>query len=204
MTKKKLESGNVSVESKTTFNLLKEHPSQKYMVMARRKHILIPCISSVNLLPNTKDHNILQETSEKHTSDLRERYAMIVLLLFYPFRSIDDLHINDSYWNKYRMVIVGNGLSKKSLEVIQNIQDVSYNCSNIGKVKDELETTIIFTPHESDSKIKCEENENKADVNEIAELFKHLDDTGSEDSDPDKRSLSIIGKRHTIVNQEIP
>ena len=95
-------------------------------------------------------------------------------------------------------------MSKKSLEVIQNIQDVSYNCSNIAKVKDELETTTIFTPHESDSKMKCEENEVTTDVNELAEMFKHLDDTGLEDSDPNKRSLSIIGKRHTIVNQEIP
>ena len=125
ISKKKLKSGNVLVESKTTFNLLQEHPSHKYMVMARRKHILISCISSVNLLPNIKDLNILQETSDKGTTDLRERYAMIMLLLFYPFCSIDDLHINDSYWNKYRTVIVGNGLSKKSLEVIQNIQDDS-------------------------------------------------------------------------------
>ena len=89
------------------------------MVMARRKHILIPCISFVNLLPNIKDLNKLHEASDKGTTELRERYAMIVLPLFYPFCSIDDLHINDSYWNKYRTVIAGNGLSKKSLEVIQ-------------------------------------------------------------------------------------
>ena len=88
------------VESKTTFNLMEEHPSHKYMVMTRRKHILIPCISSVNLLPNIKDLNNHHEASDKGTTELRERYAMIVLLLFYPFHSIDDLHINDSYWNK--------------------------------------------------------------------------------------------------------
>ena len=192
------------VESKTTFNLMEEHPSHKYMVMTRRKHILIPCISSVNLLPNIKDLNNHHEASDKGTTELRERYAIIVMLLFYPFRSIDDLHIDDSYWKKYREVIAANGLSKKSLEVIQNIQDVSYNCSNIAKVKDELETTTIFTPHESDSKMKCKEDEVTTDVNELAEMFKQLDDTGLEDSDPNKRSLSIIGKRHTIVNQELP
>ena len=49
-----------------------------------------------------------------------------------------------------------------------------------------------------------EQDTNAADVNEIVEMFKQLDDTGLEDSDPNKRSLSIIGKRHTIVNQEIP
>ena len=35
-------------------------------------------------------------------------------------------------------------------------------------------------------------------------MFKQLDDTGLEDSDPNKRSLSIIGKRHCIVTHEIP
>ena len=133
MTKEKIDSGNVLVESKTTFNLMEEHPSHKCMVMARRKHIIIPCISSVNLLPNIKDLCMLEDISERATMDLREQYAMIVLLLFYPYRDIDDLHIHNSFWDKYRTVISNNGLSSKSLEVIQNIQDVSYNCSNLQK-----------------------------------------------------------------------
>ena len=64
MTKKKIESGNISVESKTTFNLMEEHPSHKYMVMAKRKNILIPCINYVNLIPNIKHLHILEEISE--------------------------------------------------------------------------------------------------------------------------------------------
>ena len=105
MTKEKIASGNVLVESKTTFNLMEEHPSHKCMVMARRKHIIIPCISSINLLPNIKDLHMLEDIYDKGTMDLREQYAMIVLLLFYPFRDIDDLHIHNSYWDKYRTVI---------------------------------------------------------------------------------------------------
>ena len=35
-------------------------------------------------------------------------------------------------------------------------------------------------------------------------MFKQLDDTDMHDSDPNKRSLSIIGKRHSIITQEIP
>ena len=87
MPKKKLESGNVSVESKTTFNLLEEHLSHKYMVMERRKHILIPCINSVNLIPNIKDLLIYEETSDKSSTDIRERYAMIcaTIILSLPF-----------------------------------------------------------------------------------------------------------------------
>ena len=38
----------------------------------------------------------------------------------------------------------------------------------------------------------------------MVEMFKQLDDTGLEDSDPDKHSLSKIGERHHIVDQKIP
>ena len=204
MSKKRLNSGNVLVESKTTFNLLQEHPSHKYMVMSKRKHIFIPQICSINLLPNIKDIHILEQTSDKSIIDLRERYAMIVLLLFYPYRIMDDLVIDDSYWDKYKSVLSNSEPSGKSLEVIQNIQDVSYNCSYIRKAKDSLEATTIFKPHETDGKTKCEENENMTDVNELAEMFKQLDDTDLEDSNPNMRSLSKIGQRHCIVTQEIP
>ena len=64
---------------------------------------------------------------------------------------MDDLVIDDSYWDKHKTALSKNELSSKSLEVIQNIQDVSYNCSNLCKAKDDLETTTIFTPHETDS-----------------------------------------------------
>ena len=69
---------------------------------------------------------------------------MIVLLLFYPYRTIDDLIINDSYWDKYKTVMPKNELSTKCLEVIQNIQYVLNNCSNLSQVKNELETENNF------------------------------------------------------------
>ena len=132
------------VESKTTFNLLQEHPSHKYMVMSKRKQIVIPCIRSSKLLPNIKDTYILEETADKSIIDLRERYALIVFLLFYPYRIVDDLVINDSHWDRYKTALLKSELSSKSLEVIQNIQDVSYNCSNLSKAKDDLETTTFL------------------------------------------------------------
>ena len=181
---------------------MEEQLSHKYMVMAKRKHFIIPCINSINLLPNVKDLHMHDDIAD--TIDLRERYASIVLLLFFPYHDAEDLHINDSYWEKYKTVISNNGISCKSLEVIKKIQDVSYNCSQLQKLKDELETTTVFTPHESDNMAKYKDNEITADVNEMAEMFKQLDDTGLEDSNPDKRSLSKIGERHHIVEQKIP
>ena len=69
---------------------------------------------------------------------------------------IDNATQDVEFTNTTATVISDNGLSSKSLEVIQNIQDVSYNCSKLLQAKDELEATTIFTPHESDSETKYE------------------------------------------------
>ena len=82
------------------FNLIEEHPSHKCMVMSERKYFFIPCISSINLLPNVADLHQLEETNDPNIIDLREEYAKIILLLFYPYRTQDDLIINGSFWEK--------------------------------------------------------------------------------------------------------
>ena len=51
-------------------------------------------------------------------------------------------------------MVSNNILSKKSLEVCQNIEDVCHNCSQLKPVKDDLEKTTVFTPHELDNKRK--------------------------------------------------
>ena len=155
MSKEKIESNNLIVESKKTFNLVEEHPSHKCMVMSERTHFHIPCINSLNLLPNIAELHQFEETNDPNVIDMREQYAAIILLLFYPYRSQDDLELNGSYWNKYKYVIENNMLSAKSLEVCQNIQDISYNCSKLKQAKDELQQTTVFTPHEDDNNRKC-------------------------------------------------
>ena len=119
---------------------------------------------------------------------------MIVLLLFYPYRIMDDLVIDVSYWDKYKPVLSNNELSSKSLEVIQNIQDASHNCSNLRRAKDDLDATTLFTPHGIDNKTKRRKWKYSW-CKWTTGMFKQLNDTGLENSDPNKRSLSIIGKR---------
>ena len=85
--KKRIEDEDPIMESNTTFNLLEEHPSHKYMVMSKRKHICVPCISSINLLPNIADIDIGTPTTDATILKQREEYAKIVLLLFYPYRT---------------------------------------------------------------------------------------------------------------------
>ena len=68
MSKKKINSRNHTVEGNTSFNLVEEHPSHKCMVMAKRKNIFIPCINSLNLLPNVADLKIDSIITEADTS----------------------------------------------------------------------------------------------------------------------------------------
>ena len=86
MTKKKIESSNHIVEGKTSFNLLEEHPSHKCMIMVKRNNIFIPCINSINLLPNIADLSINNITTEVYILRKREEYTKIILLHLYQYR----------------------------------------------------------------------------------------------------------------------
>ena len=171
--------------------------------MSKRKHIFIPCINSLNLLPNLADLDLNSKSTDPITTETREQYAMIILLLFYPFRTQDDLMLNGSYWVKYEHVLSQNNITQENLKVIQNIQDCCYNCSNLRRAKDDLEKTTSYTPHKDDSKIFKDDNEDTIDLDEMAEMLQQLDDVGVRDVNPEKRNLSIIAKRCNIIEQNI-
>ena len=63
--------------------------------MSERKNIVIPCINSLNLLPNVGDLSMNSIITEMDTTKNREEYAKIILLLFYPYRIKDDLMLNE-------------------------------------------------------------------------------------------------------------
>ena len=181
MSKKKLNSNSHTMEGKTTFNLVEEHPSYKCMIMSKRKNNCIPCINSLNLLPNVADLRIDSIITEMDTSRKREEYAKIVLLLFYPYRIQDDLMLNESYWDRYKMALSENRRSPKDLQVLQNIQDVCHNCENLKVAQDNLVKTITGEAHKSDNKKKVNDNIAPIPFDEIANMFQQQDDFGIAD-----------------------
>ena len=84
-----------------------------YKLMSMRKHIVIPSINSINLLPNVAELDVQNETTNPCTERLREKYAKIVLLLFYPFRTQDDLKVHGSFWKKYKLVLSEKNIQDK-------------------------------------------------------------------------------------------
>ena len=61
-------------------------------------------LCSIQTLGFKKDpdiDNTVPETIDKALLQYREEYAKMALLMFCPFRGINDLKLEDSYWNKY-------------------------------------------------------------------------------------------------------
>ena len=192
------------------------------MGMSRRKHIVIPSINSINLLHNValldlqgKNNVFLAKNTRDDyekigpnnfflTKNTREDYAKIILLLFYPYRTQEDLRHKGSYWKRYKLALSENKISKESLKVIQNIQGCQHNCSKLKTATDELEKTTVYDAHEDDNqKGRNVDDDNCVDINEIAEMFQHLDGMGVREVDPKQRRLKIIAERYKIPQQHI-
>ena len=55
-----------------------------------------------------------------------------------------------------------------------------------------------------DDKNISKEDDNTIDVNEISDMFEKLDTMGVNEVHPTRRRLSIIAKRHDIIQRDIP
>ena len=198
--------GDLNIEGKKIYNLCEEHSSYKYLVMRKRDKIVIPSITSVKLFPNIKELSLNNEdTDDQGVIDKREKYGQIALLLFYPYRDKDDLKLNGSYWKRYRMALMNNLISKKCLEVMQNIQDVTYNCIDLKVSSDILEKTTEYIPHQDDLKIQKTDNENTVFLREYEGVLFDLiskSSHGIRDVDTCKRSLNIIANRSGFIDQQ--
>ena len=85
--------------------------------------------------------------------------------------------------------------------MIQNIQDCQHNCSKLKTATDDLEKkTTVYDAHEDDyQKGRNVDDDNCVDVNEIAEMFQHLDGMGVREVDPKQRRLKIIAERYNTT-----
>jgi hypothetical protein len=75
------------------------------------------------------DLKINNEHPSANTIRIREVYAKTALLQFYPYRTDDDLKINDSYWMQFMVELQKKrrGMTTKfwdkGFDILQNIDD---------------------------------------------------------------------------------
>jgi hypothetical protein len=103
------------------FSYLNGHPGRLYVQCVPRKHWVIPRVSFIkNSLCIIGDLEINNEYPSANTIRMREVYAKTALLQFYPYRTEDDLKINDSYWTveKQHLTRDSQTLSRARLPLI--------------------------------------------------------------------------------------
>ena len=93
---------NESGYTSSVFQFCAEHPSSQYTYLVKREFIAVPKICNTKLFPNVKDLKLNSYDADEHTKLLREEYAKLALLLFYPFRNKSDLTINESFWKNIK------------------------------------------------------------------------------------------------------
>ena len=153
-----------SLKRKFTFS--DSHPGKKICHLAK---LVLPVIPKVSLpkgkLCKIEDLELNSSNPSVETVSCREDYAKMALLMFYPFRHIDELKLNGSYWekfNKERETWIGQKNTNspittefwpKGFEILQNIQDRMTLDKKIKRARDP--TTKITTceqPDDSDKK----------------------------------------------------
>jgi len=116
---------------------------------------------------------------DKSIVNSRDAYAFRALILFFPFRKIEDLNENGklSYWEKLLKSKRQNHLYPKASEILQNIQD-RHNLMRIVMGDDEIESKTVLFEDLGDLKqnTHCNENYSSDDMNMIPENMVFMND----------------------------
>ena len=139
----------------------KSHPGQHFCHLARLKLWVVPKV----FVPKGRLCKIEElkidagKDVDEDTDHLREQYAKIALLMFYPHRKLDDLKKRGSYWELflYNLKLYRRNKKttfwKKGFQILQNIQDRMTLQQNMKQVKDFITNhTTCQAPDEAASK----------------------------------------------------
>jgi hypothetical protein len=160
----------------------KTYPGLKFSHSIQLKFPSIPRIA----LPKGKlcplnELNLKCTNASHHVVGKREMHAKIALLMFYPFRQLNDLKCDGSYWKMFHNELKKHinkedtVFWKKGFEILQNIQDRSTLERHIKRVRDPtLITTKNKKPNKSNSKQTKSPvgNSNVIDIVDMDKQFK--------------------------------
>jgi len=135
------------------------HPSRDFKILRERTSQCIPIIEGDNF------YDLQLLLSEANNIMEKNQYAKRALLLFYPFRSINDLYCTSQddtlltwdTFNHLRQDSTSN-FWKLGNEILQNHQDRIYNIKHMNRIPDVIErSTQLSTSHSNSNEIIDEE-----------------------------------------------
>ena len=139
----------------------KSHPGRNFCHLARLKLWVVPKV----FVPKGRLCKIEElkieagKDVDEDTDHMRERYAKVALLMFYPHRKLNDLKKRGSYWKlfHYNLKLYRRNKKtifwKKGFQILQNIQDRITLDENMKRAKDFITNhTTCQAPEEAASK----------------------------------------------------
>jgi hypothetical protein len=117
------------------------------------------------------------QSNNDHISRLRENYARIALILFYPFRCMDDIKLNGSHWALFERELTLKKSGQPTtfwdygFEILQNIQDriALQHCDK--RAVDQLtKNTVLQDPIEVEKATKARSRKKSSKLPDLSEL----------------------------------
>lgn len=158
-------------------NFLSNHAGYKYAQLVKRTQFVIPKVyfEAGDMCP-LKDLDIDNPNPPEHIVHLREIYAKVALIQFYPFRQLDDIKKHDSHWNLFYSELKRHRQNrptkfwKQGFTILQNIEDRKTMLNSDKRAKDEITRfTELKDPDEAGSSQTNFANE--SDLVDISELL---------------------------------
>ena len=148
---------------KRKFTFSDSHPGKSFSHLVKLKLPVIPKISlPKGKLCKVEDLKLNSSNPSVETVSCREDYAKMALMMFYPFRHIDDLKLDGSYWKRFDKERVAHYHENKDtlfwpkgFEILQNIQDRNTLEKEVKMKRARDATTKVTTceqPDDSDKK----------------------------------------------------
>jgi len=151
---------------KTKFTFSQNHPGKSFSKLAKLRIPVIPKVSlPKHKLCKVEDLQVNSSRPSVEALACREDYAKMALLMFYPFRNLEDLKPNGSYWetfNRERETWIGQKNTNspiatkfwpKGFEILQNMQDRLTLEKQVKRARDPItKLTTCKQPDDSDKK----------------------------------------------------
>lgn len=149
-----------------------DHPGFKFAYVLKRVKEVVPMISIDTDFPDLESLQMDCNNVSSSVWFLRERYSLLVLMLIYPFRMLDDLKNieQDSYWIKFINLRNKNQLKKERLQLLQNIQD-QIQCKKMKSYGDNLSKITIEPVGNENNISRCDEEEEDVHPNDLCRLI---------------------------------
>ena len=121
-----------------------------------------------------------------------EDYCKKILVLFLPFRELEDLTLNGSYLEKLKIAMDEKQITDEHQTILKNIQDCR-NSLNAGRMKDDLEhLTKPLEPPPSWKKPKGSPEQNEEMQKRIAELLLELTESAPQGTNGSSRTSDSV------------